>query len=209
MQRGKALFRPHRPARFVNQLVHAAGDAVVNQIQHLAVRVEVQTEFGFVRQFFMKIFDRRRDIQQQQAAQTAPHRLLLFLRIIKQLDRHTVALIHQRRPGFHFIVAAFLLVVIRQIAETPDMQSALLDTIVRNRRERLLHFAFQRILEFSQRAAFVELFVFVIHYPEGDFQMIGHLIPVPGFAVNGHPRHTAQLFLQCIEQRQFQRRNTG
>ncbi|MNE45858.1 hypothetical protein D3C80_1401710 [compost metagenome] len=81
--------------------------------------------------------------------------------------------------------------MIRQIAKAPDMQTALLDTVVRHRRERLLHFAFQGIFQFGQRTAFVQLFVFVIHNAEGDFQMVGHLIPVPGFAVNRYPRHAA------------------
>ncbi|MNS48346.1 hypothetical protein D3C72_809130 [compost metagenome] len=157
----------------------------------------------------MQIFDRRRNVQQQKAAQTTPHGLLLFQRIIKQLDRHAVTLIHQRRPGLHSVVAALLLVVIRQIAKTPDMQPALLDTVIGNRRERLLHFAFQRLFQLRQRTAFVELFVFIIHHPEGDFQVIGYLIPVPGFAVNGHTCHASKLFLKRIQQRQFQRRDAA
>lgn len=145
MKLSKALFRPDRTARLVDQFVHAAGDAVVNQIQHFAVRVKVQTQLGLVRQLLVQIFNRRRNVQQQQATQPAPHHLLLFLRIIKQLDRHAVALVHQRWPGFHLIVTAFLLVAFRKLTKTPDMQSALLDTVVRHRRERLLDFPFQRL----------------------------------------------------------------
>lgn len=36
--------------------------------------------------------------------------------------------------------------------------------------------------------------------------MIGHLIPLPGFAVDGHAGHLTQLALQRIEQRQLERR---
>ena len=36
--------------------------------------------------------------------------------------------------------------------------------------------------------------------------MIGHLIPLPGFAVDGHAGHLTQLALQRIEQRQLKRR---
>ncbi len=130
VQLRKALFCPHRATRGVDQLIYAAGDAVVDQIQHLAVRVKVQPQLGFVRQLLVQILDRRRDVQQQQAAQPAPHRLLLLLRIIKQLDCHAVALVHQRRPGFHLVVAALLLVAFRQLTEAPDMQPALLDTVI-------------------------------------------------------------------------------
>ena len=138
----KALFRPDRAARLVNEFVHAAGDAVVNQIQHLAVRVKVEPQLGLVRQLLVQIFDRRRDVEQQQATQPAPHHLLLFLRVIKQFDRHAVALVYQRRPGFHLIVAALLLVALRKLAKAPDVQPALLDAVVGHRRERLLDFAF-------------------------------------------------------------------
>ena len=113
MQRGKALFGPYRPARFIDQLIHAAGDTVIDQIQHFAVGVEIEPQLGFIRQLLVQVFNRRRDIQQQQAAQAAPHLLLLLERIIKQLDRHAVAFVHQRRPGLNFIVAALLLVALR------------------------------------------------------------------------------------------------
>ena len=113
MKRSKALFRPDRAARLINQLINTAGDAVVNEIQHFTVRVKVETKLRFVRQFLMQIFNWRRNIQQQQATQTTPHSLLLFLRVIKKLNRYAVTLIHQRRPGLHFVVATFLLVVIR------------------------------------------------------------------------------------------------
>ena len=150
MELSKALFRPDRTARLVDQLVHAAGDAVVNQIQHLAVRVKVQPELGFVRQLLVQILDRRRDVEQQQATQPAPHHLLLFLRIIKQFDRHAVALVHQRRPGFDLIVTALLFVAFRKLTKAPDMQPALLDTVVRHRRQRFLNFAFQRLFQLAQ-----------------------------------------------------------
>ncbi len=37
------------------------------------------------------------------------------------------------------------------------------------------------------------------HHPEGDFQMIGHLIPVPVLAVNRHACHPTQLTLQRVQ----------
>ena len=49
----------------------------------------------------------------------------------------------------------------------------------------LLHFAFQRLFQRGERTAFLQLLVFIVHHAEGDFQVIGHLIPVPVFAVNG------------------------
>ena len=147
MQRSKAGLGPHWAARFVNQLINAAGDTVINQVQHLAVRVEVESELGFVRQLLVQIFNRRRDVQQQQATQTAPHHLLLFQLVIKQFDSDTVSFIHQRRPGFHLIVAALLFIAFRQVAKAPDVQSVLFDTVVSNRRERLLNFALQRIFQ--------------------------------------------------------------
>ncbi len=154
----------------------------------------------------MQILNRRRDVEQQQATQTAPHGLLLFLWIIKQLDSHAVALVHQRRPGFHLIVAAFLFVTFRQRTKAPDMQPALLDAVIGHRRQRLLNFALQRVFQRLQRAPFLKLLVFVIHHPEGDFQVIGHLIPLPGLAVDGHAGHLTQLTLQRIKQRQLKRR---
>ncbi len=206
MQLVEALFRPYRTARLVDKLINAAGDAVVNQIQHFAVRVEIEPELGFVRQFLVQILNRRRNVKQQQATQTAPHGLLLFLWIIKQLDGHAVALVHQRRPGFHLIVAALLFIAFRQGAKAPDMQPALLDAIISDRRQRLLNFALQRLFQRLQRAPFLQLLVFIIHHPESDFQVIGHLIPLPGFAVDGHAGHLTQLALQGIEQRQLKRR---
>ena len=206
MQLAKALFRPHRPARLVDKLINAAGDAVVNQIQHFAVRVKIEPELGFVRQLLVQILNRRRNVKQQQATQTAPHGLLLFLWIIKQLDGHAVALVHQRRPGFYLIVAALLFVTLRQGAKAPDMQPALLDAVISDRRQRLLNFALQRLFQRLQRAPFLQLLVFIIHHPESDFQVIGHLIPLPGFAVDGHAGHPPQFALEGVEQRQLQRR---
>ncbi len=118
----------------------------------------------------MQILNRRRDVEQQQATQTAPHGLLLFLWIIKQLDGHAVALVHQRRPGFHLIVTALLFVTLRQGAKAPDMQPALLNTVISDRRQRLLHFALQGVFQRLQRAPFLQLLVFIIHHPEGDFR---------------------------------------
>ena len=154
----------------------------------------------------MQILNRRRDVEQQQATQTAPHGLLLFLWIVKQLDGHAVALVHQRRPGFHLIVTALLFVTFRQGAKAPDMQPALLNTVISDRRQRLLHFALQGVFQRLQPAPFLQLLVFIIHHPESDFQVIGHLIPLPGFAVDGHAGHLTQLALQRIEQRQLKRR---
>ena len=49
VQLTKALFRPHRTARLVDKLINTAGDAIVNQIQHFAVRVKVEPKLGFIR----------------------------------------------------------------------------------------------------------------------------------------------------------------
>ncbi|MNI46364.1 hypothetical protein D3C73_1008240 [compost metagenome] len=86
------------------------------------------------------------------------------------------------------------------------MQPALFDAVIRHRRQRFLHFAFQRVFQRLQRTTFLQLLVFIIHHPEGDFQVIGHLIPVPVVAVNGNASHPAQFALQRVQQRQFQRR---
>ena len=94
----------------------------------------------------MQIFNRRRNVQQQQTPQAAPHRLLLLKRIVEQLNGDAVTFVHQRRPGLNPIVAALLLIAFRQRAEAPDMQPALLDTVIGHRGERLLHFPLQRVL---------------------------------------------------------------
>ena len=65
MQRSKAFFRPDRATIGINQLIHTAGDTVVYQLQHFAIRVKVQPKFGFVWQLLMQIFDWRWNIQQQ------------------------------------------------------------------------------------------------------------------------------------------------
>ena len=101
---------PDRAAVFVDQLVDATRNTVVDQLQHLAVRVEIEPQLGLVRQLFMQVFDRRRNIQQQQAARALPHRLLLLAFAVEQADRHAVLFIHQRRVSLHRIAAALLLV---------------------------------------------------------------------------------------------------
>ena len=65
MQRSKTFFRPDRATIGVDQLIHTAGDTVVYQLQHFAIRVKVQPKFGFVWQLLMQILDRRWNIQQQ------------------------------------------------------------------------------------------------------------------------------------------------
>ncbi len=209
MKLSKALFRPDRTARLVDQLIHTAGDAVVDQIQHLTVRVKVEPQLGFVRQLLVQILNRRRDVKQKQSTQPAPHHLLLFLRIVKELNRHAVALINQRGPGFDLIVPALLLIAFRKLTKAPDVQPALLDTVVRHGRQGFLHFALQGVLQFRKRAAFQQLFVFIVHHAEGDFQVIGHLIPVPVVAVDGGPGHASELTLQRVQQRQLQRRDAA
>ncbi|CSB94591.1 Uncharacterised protein [Vibrio cholerae] len=57
-ERFKCLWLPHHAAALFNQLINAAGNAVINQIEHFAIRVKVQTEFRFVRQIGVQIFDR-------------------------------------------------------------------------------------------------------------------------------------------------------
>ncbi len=143
----------------------------------------------------MQILNRRRDVQQQQTAQAAPHGLLLLQRVIKQLDRHAVALVHQRWPGLHLIVAALLLIALGEGAETPDMQPALLDAVIGHRRERLLHFALQALLQRRQVTPLLQLAVFVIHHPEADLQVIGHLLPLPRLAIDGDAGHATQFAL--------------
>ncbi|MNZ79770.1 hypothetical protein D3C78_983810 [compost metagenome] len=164
-----------------NQLIDAARDAVVNQIQHPAIRVKVQPQLGFVRQFFMQILDGRWNVQQQQAARSLPHRLLLFLLAVEQTDRHAVFFIHQRRIRLHRIATAFLLIKLRQFAEAPDMQIALFQPIVRHRRQRFLHLVLQLELQCRQIFAFKQGFVFFTHHPECHLEVIGHLIPLPVF----------------------------
>ena len=209
MKLSKALFRPDRTARLVDQLIHTAGDAVVDQIQHLTVRVKVEPQLGFVRQLLVQILNRRRDVKQKQSTQPAPHHLLLLLRIVKELNRHAVALIHQRGPGFDLIVPALLLVAFRKLTKAPDVQPALLNAVISHRRERLLDFTFQRLFQLRQRTAFEQLFVFIVHHAECDFQVIGHLIPVPVVAVDGGPGHAAELTLQRVQQRQLERRDAA
>ena len=51
----------------------------------------------------------------------------------------SVFLIDNRRIGFHFVAATFLLVAFRLRTETPDMQIALFDAVIRHRRQRLLN----------------------------------------------------------------------
>ena len=65
MQRSKTFFRPDRATIGVDQLIHTAGDTVVDQLQHFAIRVKVQPQLGFVWQLLMQIFDWRGNIQQQ------------------------------------------------------------------------------------------------------------------------------------------------
>ena len=89
------------------------------------------------------------------------------------------------------------------------MQPALLDAVVGHRRERLLDFAFQRLFQLAQGTPFQQLFVFIVHHAEGDFQVIGHLIPVPVVAVDGGAGHAAELALQRVQQRQLQRRDAA
>ncbi len=89
------------------------------------------------------------------------------------------------------------------------MQPALFDPVVGHGRESLLHFAFQRVFQLGKRTTFLQLFVFLVDDAEADFQVIGHLIPVPVFPVNGHARHPAQFALQRIQQRQLQRRHAA
>ncbi len=86
------------------------------------------------------------------------------------------------------------------------MQPALLDAVIRHRRERLLHFAFQRIFKLGERTPFLQFLVFVIHHAKRDFQMLGHLIPMPVFPVDRDAGHPAQFTLQSVQQRQLQRR---
>ena len=76
------------------------------------------------------------------------------------------------------------------------MQPALLDTVIGDRGQRLLHLTFQRIFQILQRTPFLQLLVFLVHHPESDFQVIGHLIPLPGLAVDSHAGHPPQLALQ-------------
>ncbi|MNT30124.1 hypothetical protein D3C72_1659030 [compost metagenome] len=127
----------------------------------------------------MQILDGRWNVQQQQAARSLPHRLLLFLLAVEQTDRHAVFFIHQRRIRLHRIATAFLLIKLRQFAEAPDMQIALLQPIVCHRRQGFLHLVFQLQLQRGQVFAFQQGFVFFPHHPESHFKVIGHLFPLP------------------------------
>ena len=62
MQRSKAFFRPDRATIGVDQLIHTAGDTVIDQLQHFAIRVKVQPQLGFVWQLFVQVLDRRWNI---------------------------------------------------------------------------------------------------------------------------------------------------
>ena len=199
----EVLLLPGRTARFRHQFVDAAGDAVVNQIQHLAVRVEVEPQLGFVRQLFMQVFYRRRNIEQQQATLAAPHHFLLLLLAVEQADRYALFLVDQRRPGLDLIAAALLLVAARQIAEAPDMQAVLLQPVIRHLRQRLLHFFFQFGFQRAEIFALFQLAVMFVHHAEGHFQVIGHLFPLPVFPLQRNAGHAAELFRQRVEQRQL------
>ena len=61
--------------------------------------------------------------------------------------------------GFHLIVTALLFVTFRRGAKAPDMQPALLNTVISDRRQRLLHFALQGVFQRLQRAPFLQLLV--------------------------------------------------
>ncbi|CSB38846.1 Uncharacterised protein [Vibrio cholerae] len=92
-ERFKCLWLPHYAAALFNQLINAAGNAVINQIEHFAIRVKVQTEFRFVRQIGVQIFDRRWHIKQNQTALAGTHRAKLLLLGFKQFDFDAVFLI--------------------------------------------------------------------------------------------------------------------
>ncbi|MNE48759.1 hypothetical protein D3C80_1432440 [compost metagenome] len=164
---------------FGNQLVDAAGDTVVDQIQYLAIRVKIQPKLGLVRQLLMQIFDRRRDVQQQQTARTLPHGLLLLLFAVKQADGYAVFFVHQRRVSLDRVTATLLLIKLRQFAKAPDMQIALFQAIISHGRQRLLHLIFELGPQRGQIFAFAQGFMFLTHHAEGHFQMIRHLIPLP------------------------------
>ncbi len=89
------------------------------------------------------------------------------------------------------------------------MQPALLDAVISHRRQRLLHFALQALLQRRQVTPLLQLAVFVIHYAEADLQMVRHLLPLPRVAIDGNAGHTAQLALQGIQQRQLKRRDAA
>ncbi len=118
--------------------------------------------------------------------------------------------VHQRRPGFHLIVTALLFRNFPpQGAKAPDMQPAV-GSIPHHSDRRQASPALCPSGRLSTPAASALPAASCFYHSttrKGDFQVIGHLIPLPGFAVDGHAGHLTQPFaLQRIEQRQLERR---
>ncbi len=203
-QFGEPVGIPHGSAALRDQFVGGAGDAVVEQIRDVAVRVMAERQFGLVAQARVDLFDRGRHVQQQQSPGAQPHGVPCLVLGGEHADRHAARLVHQRGIRPYRPVRSLLLHDLYERPEVPGPQALALDTVGHGA-DRLAHRRSQPAGERGQVLAFREGVLLLVHHPEGDLQMVGYPVELPGLPRHRHAGEAVEFAFQYGEQRSVRR----